>query len=481
MTNSKILSSLFWKFFERCGAQVVQLIVQIILARLLLPEDYGVVAIVTIFISIASVFIQSGFNTALIQKKQVNNTDYSSVLYLSLVVALIIYIILYFTAPIIADFYDQDILVSVLRVLSLNLFTGAILSIYHAIIARKMEFKKNFFCSLISIVISGILGIILAYKNFGVWALVFQQLISNTLLVLVFMFVIRWKPKLTFSFKRVKSLFSYGWKLLCSSLIENIYGNLYDLVIGKKYSTSALAYYNKGKTFPYLVINNINTSISTVLLPAMSANQDDKQIVKNMTRRSITIGSYLIFPLMFGLAAVAKPLVSILLTDKWLECVPFLQILCFSYAFYPIHTANLQAINSIGRSDIFLKLEIIKKVVGITILIITIPLGLYAMALGQILMSLISTFINAFPNRKLLDYRYTEQLKDIFPSLLISTIMGLSVYLLLLLGLNNILTITLQFLLGVILYVFLSYIFKNSSFNYILNEFKKILKRKNIS
>lgn len=477
MTNNKVLSSLFWKFFERCGAQLVQLIVQIVLARLLLPEDYGVIAIVSIFITIAGVFVQTGFNTALIQKKEVNNIDYSSVLYLSLFVSLILYLILFFTAPLVANFYNQDILIPVLRVLSLTLFTGAIISIYNAIIARKMEFKKYFFCSIVSIILSGIIGIILAYKNFGVWALVYQQIISNLILVFVLMFVIKWRPKLVFSIKRLKSLFSYGWKLLCSSLIETIYVNLYDLVIGKKYNASSLAYYNKGKTFPYLVINNVNTSISTVLLPAMSVNQDNMQTVKNMTRRSITIGSYILFPLMFGLAAVAKPLISILLTDKWLECVPFMQILCVSYAFFPIHTANLQAINSIGRSDIFLKLEIIKKVLGITILVITIPLGLYAMAIGQIVNSVISTFINAFPNKKLLNYQYTEQIKDILPSLLISLIMGIVVYSLLFLKLTNILTILLQVIIGIIIYIGLSFIFKVESFTYILNKIKEFLKK----
>lgn len=474
--QTNVFSSFIWKFLERTGTYLVQFIIQIILARILLPDDYGIVAIATVFIALANVFIQTGFNTSLIQQKEVTDVDYSSVLYLSLLIALIIYIIIFFTSPFIANFYGNDLISPVLRVLSLTLFLGAFNSIQTAYIARTMQFKKNFICSFISIIISGIVGIYLAYSGYDIWALVVQQLLNMLLLIIVLLFAIEWKPKLLFSFKRVKILFSYGWKLLCSALIDTLYNNIYDLIIGKKYTTSDLAYYNRGKQFPYAIVSNVNGSISTVLLPAMSKKQDDRMVVKDMTRRAILISSFIMFPMMIGLAIIAKPLVLLILTEKWLECVPFLQILCFSYALWPIHTANLQAVNAIGRSDIFLKLEITKKIVGIVILIITIPMGLYAMAFGQIIAGIISSFINAFPNKKLLNYSYIEQIHDLCPIIFISLIMGVLIYPILYLPFGNLQIILLQCIIGVVVYFLLAYIFKIDTFKYIFSILKKIRK-----
>jgi len=477
MQSKKIISSLIWKFLERGGTQVVQFIIQIILARLLLPEDYGVIAIVTIFITIANVFVQSGFNTALIQKKKIDDLDLSSVFYLSLFVAILLYILLFFTAPFIASFYSQPILVPVFRVLSITMLFGAVNSIQQAVVARNLEFKKYFFTSLFGIAASAIVGIIIAYKGFGVWALVAQQLINIILVTITLFFVVKWRPKLLFSIKRVKKLLSYGWKILCSGLIDTIYRNLYDLVIGKKYSSASLAYYNRGKQFPTVIIQNIDSSINSVMLPVLSKEQDDKEKVKRIMRRSIVTSSFLIFPISVGLTVVAEPMVRLLLTDKWLECIPFLQLLSISYAFWPIHTANLQAINSIGRSDIFLKLEIVKKIIGVVVLIVTLPMGLIPMAIGQVVTSLIFTFINSYPNRKLLNYKYLEQIKDILPSFLISVVMGIAVYSIIFLGLNNIITLLLQVLVGILIYIGLAYIFKLECFNYLLNMLKSMLKK----
>ena len=475
--SNKVLSSFIWKFLERSGTHVIQFILQIILARILSPNDYGVVSIVTIFITLANVFIQSGFNTALIQKKDVDTLDYSSAFYLSFFVATVLYITIFITSPIIAKFYDNSLLIPILRVLSITLFFGVFNSIQHAIISKKMQFKKYFISSLISIIGSGILGICLAYSGFGVWALVFQQLSNIIINVVVQFIIVKWHPKLLFSFKRVKVLFSYGWKLLCSSLIDNLYTHVYDLVIGKKYTVSDLAFYNRGKQFPYFIVSNVNSSISSVLLPVMSNNQDDYCTVKKMTRRAIIVSSYIMIPMMFGLVVVAKPMVSFILTDKWLPCVPFLQMLCFSYVLWPVHTANLQAINAIGRSDIFLKLEIIKKIIGIIILIITIPLGLHIMAVGQIFSSVISSFINAYPNKKLLNYGYKEQIKDILPATILSFGMMILISLISLLKLNNVVTIFVQVISGIIIYIFLSHLFKLEGYVYLLNIMKKFRKK----
>jgi len=477
-TKSQIISSLFWKLMERGGSQGIQFIVQIILARLLVPNDYGMIALIAIFITIANVFVQSGFNTALIQKKDVNETDFSSVFYLSLFVASVLYLILFFTAPLIASFYDVHQLISVLRVLSITLFLGAFNSIQNAIISRKMQFKKLFFSSLGAILISGTIGITLAYKGLGVWALVAQQLINQFMVTVILWVTVKWRPKLVFSFERVKGLFAYGWKLLVSSLIDTFYMNLRSLIIGKIYNPATLAFYNRGDQFPQIIVSNINGSIQSVMLPALASEQDNRQRVKEMVRRSIVTSSFVLFPMMVVLAVIAEPLVKILLTDKWLPCVPFLQVFCASYALWPIHTANLQAINALGRSDIFLKLEIAKKIVGITILGISIYFGVYAIAIGTLISGIISTFINAYPNLKLLNYSYKEQWKDIMPSLILSLVMGVIIYNFIWFNMPSLITLILQVCVGGIIYILMAKIFKLECYTYLVLTVKQMFFKK---
>ena len=474
-TNSNILSSLFWKLMERGGTQGIQFIVQIILARLLSPEEYGIIAIVMVFILLANVFVESGFNTALIQKKDADEVDFSSVLYLSLGVATILYVVIFFTAPFIASFYDQTILIQVLRVLSITIFIGAFNSIQNAYVARNMLFKKLFTSSLGSVMISGVVGIIAAYSGLGVWALVLQQLTSQLAVAVILWFTVKWRPHIIFSTTRVKSLFSYGSKLLAAGLLDTLYSNLRTLIIGRMYTPSMLGYYNRGQQFPQLIVSNINGSIQSVMLPALSAHQDDRKRVKEMMRRAVVSSSFLIFPMMVGMAVVAEPLVKIVLTEKWLPAVPFLQIACFTFALWPIHTANLQAINAMGRSDIFLRLEIIKKIMGLIVLGVSLPFGVYAIAIGGIFSGLIGTFINAYPNKELLNYSYKEQGLDIMPSLLISLIMGGIVYLF---NFSNILAwqiLILQIVSGGIIYILLAKIFKIESFTYLVGTMKQLI------
>ena len=310
----------------------------------------------------------------------------------------------------------------------------------------------------------------------GVWALVIQQVFNTAVDTIILWITVKWRPKWMFSFRRLKSLLSYGWKLLVSSLIDTVYNDIRQLIIGKKYTSSDLAFYNKGKSFPNMVVTNINTAIDSVLLPTMSAEQDNRERVKAMTRRSITISCYVLVPIMVGLGVCAEPLISLLLTDKWLECVPFLRIFCFTYAFYPIHTANLNATKAMGRSDMFLKMEIIKKVVGMTVLLTTMWFGVMAMAYSLLFTTITSQIINSWPNKKLLDYSYLEQLKDISPSLIASVLMGVFLYLIQFLGLSNILTLFIQVVSGVVIYIALSKFFHIESFNYILYVVKKIIK-----
>lgn len=481
ITKSKILGSLFWKLMERGGTQGILFIVQVVLARLLLPEDFGAIAVISVFISLGQVFVQSGFNTALIQNKDVNEVDFSSVFYLSLAAAFLLYVFIYFAAPYIGEFYSQPVLVPALRVLSITLFIGAFSSIQNAFIARNMLFKRLFASSIGAISLSGIIGIIAAYRGWGVWALVAQQLINQLTLAGVLWFTLDWRPRLIFSYERVKTLFAYGSKLLASALLDTFYRDLRTLIIGVMYNPEMLGFYNRGQQFPNIVVANIDGSIQSVLLPTLSAHQDNRARVKEMMRRAIVTSSFFIFPMMIGMAAVAEPLVKIVLTDKWLPAVPFLRIFCISYALMPIHTANLQALNAMGRSDIFLKLEIMKKVIGFLILGISLPFGVYAIAVGQVFSGIIATFINAYPNKQLLDYSYREQWLDLMPSLLAAIDMGALVYSFNYLGFIGWKLLILQVGFGICLYFMLAKVFKIESLNYLVKTALQVLnKRKEV-
>lgn len=474
---NKIFSGLIWKFLERFGTVGIQFVIQIILARILSPDDYGSIALITVFISVSNVFIQTGFNTALIQRQDINEDDYSSVFWISIIVSIICYIVLFITSPMIAKFYSITILENVLRVLGITLFFGAYNSIQIAKISKAFEFKKLFYSSIIAIFCSGIIGIFLAYNNFGVWALVWQQLLNQIFITFILQIQIKWKLKFKININRIKTLFDFGSKILLSSLIDVLYNNLYNLVIGKVYSSEQLGYYNRADQFPNLIVNNVNGAIQSVILPAMSEKQDDINIVREMVRKAMSLSSYIIFPLMIGLAACAKPIVLLLLTDKWLPCVPYIQMLCFSYMLWPIHTANLQAINALGHSDIFLKLEIIKKLIGIISLLISIPFGVITMVFMKIITGIISSFINSFPNKKLLQYSFFHQFIDILPSLVISLIMGGIVfcidYLISLTNLHLVIRIFIDVCVGGIVYFLLSIVTKNSNFSYLIKLLKK--------
>ena len=475
--KSKVFSGLFWKFGERIAAQLISLIVSIILARLLLPADYGAVALVMVFITIANVFVSSGFGNALIQKKDADNLDFSSVFYINIALSLVLYAIIFICAPFIAQFYDMEILSPALRVLGIRIPIAAINTVQQAYVSRNMLFKRFFWSTLFGTLASGVVGVVMAYHGFGVWALVAQYLVNTSVDTIVLWFTVRWRPNLAFSWKRAKSLLSFGWKILVSGLIDTGYNQLRSLVIGKMYTSSDLAYYNQGDKYPSLIVVNINTSISSVLFPAMSQHQDNREKVKQITRRAIQVSSYVMWPLMLGLAVVAEPLVSLVLTDKWLPCVPYLRVFCFTYGLWPIHTSNLQALNAIGRSDLFLKLEIIKKTMGIIALLISMQFGPLAMARSLIITGIISTIINSAPNRKLLNYSYFEQMKDLLPSLGLSIVMAVIIYPISLLGLSDFLTIVLQVALGIIIYVIESKISKQPSFNYLLGLIKEKRKK----
>ena len=473
MGKGKVISNFIWRFAERCGAQGVSFIVSIVLARLLAPEMYGTIALVTVFTTVLNVFVDSGLGNALIQKKDADEIDFSTVFYFNLTICLFLYAAVFAVAPAIARFYNDLELVPIIRVLSLTIVISGIKNVQQAYVSRTLQFKRFFFSTLGGTIGAAIIGITMAYKGFGVWALVIQQIFNATVDTLILWVTVKWRPKAVFSFERLKGLASYGWKLLVSSLLDTVYNNVRQLIIGKLYSAADLAYYNKGKQFPNLVITYVNVAIDSVLFPVISANQDDTAQVKKMTRRAIQTSSFVIWPVVMGLAACAESIVKILLTEKWLPCVPYLQIFCFTYGFWPIHTANLNAIKAVGRSDIFLKLEIIKKVIGIASILISMPFGVMPMALAYMATAPLSAFVNATPNRKLLGYKYREQIMDMFPSMLLSFIMAVAVLMVGCIRINLFLTLVIQIIVGVLVYLCGAVLFKIDSLNYILRIIKK--------
>lgn len=476
--NKGVFSNFIWRFAERCGAQLVQFVVSIVLARILMPSAYGTVALINVFISVLNVFVRCGLGIALIQKKDADEVDFSTVFYTNIVFCTFLYLLLFLSAPIIVDFYDMPEMAAPIRVVGLTLIVSGVKNVQSAYVSRNMMFKRFFFATLGGTMGAAVIGIGMAVAGFGVWALIAQSLFNNAVDTIILWVTVKWRPKKCFSFDRLKGLFSYGWKMLASGLLDTLYNNLRTLIIGKLYSSSDLAYYNKGKTWPNLVIENVNSSIDSVLLPTMSKAQDNAMQVKSMTRRAMKISTYVIAPFMMGLAFVAEPLTRLVLTDKWLPCVPFMRIFCITYMFYPVHTANLNAIKAVGRSDMFLRLEIIKKVIGITVLLATMRFGVMVMAYSLLFTSVTSQIINSWPNRKLLNYSYLEQLKDILPGILLAVFMGVCISTVQWLHLPVILELGLQVALGVIIYIGLSKLLKLDSFEYLLALVKSMINRR---
>lgn len=468
-------SNFFWRFAERCGAQLVQFIVSIVLARLLLPETFGTVALVLVIAQIFQVFVDSGLGNALIQKKDADDLDFSSVFWFNVVWCLVLYVIIYAAAPLFASFYKAATLTSVIRVLCVTVIISGLKNVQQAYVSRTMQFKKFFFATLGGTIASAFAGIGLAYAGFGVWAIVAQKLVNLSIDTIVLWLTVKWRPKFIFSFDRLKGLISFGWKLLASALLDTVYTNLRQLVIGRMYTTSDLAYYNQGYKFPEVISTNINTSIDSVLLPTMSQEQDDKARVKAMTRRAITISTYIMAPMMMVLVFCADTVVALVLTNKWMPCVSFMRIFCITFMFYPIHTANLNAIKAIGRSDIFLKLEVAKKVVGMVLLFSTMWFGVEVMAYSMLVGSLISQIINAWPNRRLLNYGYLEQIKDIIPSVALAVVMGICVWFVGRISMPLIIKLLVQVTVGIVIYLFASYMMRIEPFMYLWNLIKSKL------
>lgn len=476
--KKNVINNFLWRFMERCGAQGVSLVVSIVLARLLGPDVYGTVALVTVFMLIMQVFVDSGMGNALIQKKDADDLDFSSVFWFNMAMCSLLYIVMFIAAPFIAAFYSTPELTPVVRVLSLMLVISGMKNVQQAYVSRHLLFKKFFFATLGGTLAAAVVGIAMAYFGFGVWALVAQMLVNAAADTAILWITVEFRPKKGFSAERLKGLFSYGWKLLASGLLDTVYNELRQLIIGKIYTKADLAQYNQGQRFPQFIVTNINSSIDSVLLPTMSNAQDDPAAVRSMTRRAIKTSTYIIMPFMTGLAVCAEPMVRLMLDEQWMPCVPFLRIFCFSFAFYPIHTANLNAIKAMGRSDLFLILEIVKKIVGLAAILSTMWISVMAMAYSLFFTSVFSQIINAWPNKKLLGYSYLSQLRDMLPQIGISLGMGAVVFCVQFLWLNDIVTLAIQIPLGAAVYWGLSRFFRVESYTYVVNTAKGYLRKR---
>ena len=477
MASGKVVSNFLWRFMERIGARLVSFVVSIILARLLLPSDYGTVALVYVFIAIFDIFVNAGLGSALIQKKDADDTDFSTVFFANICFCFILYFMCFALAPAISRFYSKPELTPMLRVCGIMLLISGVKNVQTAYVSKTMQFKRFFFATLGGTLFSAVVGIVMAYQGYGAWALIAQNLTNHAIDTIILWITVKWRPRRSFSIKRLKGLFSFGWKILAAAVINAIYNRLRTLIIGKVYTSDDLAYYNRGNHWPNLIVENANTAFDSVLFPSLSNVQDDIDQAKRMTKRAIVVSSYVIMPLMVGLAVCAVPVVRLILTDKWLPSVYFMRVFCAAYAFYPIHTANINAIKAMGRSDLILKLEVIKKVLGILAVAATMFVSVKAMALSLLFISLAELIINSWPNSKLLGYGFWEQMKDLFPQALLAMVMGLLIYCVSFAGFKEIVTLMIQVALGIFVYVSGSVMFRIESFYYCKKTVLALLKK----
>lgn len=471
-----IISSFGWAFAERFATQISSFIVSLVLARLLDPSVYGLLAMANSCIAIINAATLTGFGTRLIQKKDATDVDFSSTLIISFCVGLVAYAITFALAPSVSRFFGNTDLVKVIRVLGLILVSSSICIVQRAYITRKMQFKLFFFSSLVTSVVSAIIGILLAYYGFGIWALVAQTLTKSITDIIVIAFVCDWKPSFSFSVDSVKDVCKFGWKIVISSIADALYGQSRSIIVGKFYTASDLAYYDKGLQFPNLVVTNIDTTIANVLVPVLSKAQDDLPSLKKMVRVSLRMSSYIIFPLLIGMMVCAPSIVEVFLSSKWMPSVPYMRLLCFALMFRPLQTANLQGVIALGRSDTYLKITIVQKLTGVAVLIASVLLfdSPVAIAASEIVAYLFFELILIFPNISLLHYSVFEKLHDIVPQLLFSLIMGLIVWFIGRIQLSNGLILILQILIGALCYYILSFSLKPQGWLDIVQILKSI-------
>lgn len=467
--KEKAVSGIFWSSIERISFQSVQFIIGIIMARLLSPSDFGIIGMLTVFLAISQTFIDSGFSNALIQKKKRTEEDLSTVFYFNVLISVVLYMLIYFSAPLFSVFYNMTELILVLRVISFNLIFIALCAVHRTILTIRIDFKTQSKASLTAVLISGIIGILAAYRGFGVWSLVIQSVLNAFLNMFFLYYLVKWKPLKVFSIDSFKSLFSFGSKLFASNLIHTIYTNLYTLVIGSYFSTSKLGFYSRADQLAQFPSSNLSGILQRVTFPILCSIQDDNDQLRAVYRKYLRLTAYIMFPLMMGLAALSTPLIRLLLTDKWLEASLLLKMLCFSLMWDPVSIVNLNLLYVKGRSDLVLRLEVFKKTIAIAILFASIPFGLLGMCFGRVVYAFIAVFINSHYTEKLIKISYYDQMKDLLPSLMLSLVMGFLVYGITILLSNLWLQMIIGTVVGFIFYIMLSKFLRFSSFQEIFH------------
>ncbi len=478
MNNKNVLSSILFKAIERFSVKIIGLVIGIVLARILEPGVFGQLAVIMVFINLSQVFIQTGFSTSLVQRKDVMEKDYSTAFYISGLISLVLVGVLWFTAPLISRFYEYDEILLPLRIYAFILPIGAFHSIQLAKAQKEMRFKQMVVVSLLASVLSGALGIYISYAGGGLWALI-AYFGSNTIFAVIGMFfVVHWMPRPQFSKERAKLLFGYGWKILVAALLCSLYSDVRTLLIGKRFTDKDLGYYNKARQFPEVVSNALDVSIQSVMLPTLSNVQDNRVAMKGMLRRSLTMGCFVIMPVMFGFSAIAENFILVLLTDKWAESIPYMRILCIADATIPILTSNLIAIKALGRSDTYMHLEILRRIIMLAILVVTVILfpTVKAIALSWVVSSYIDCLLAMLPMKRFLDYSIPEQLKDIGKSFFAAVLMGAFAYFVgWILPWSRIVVTVVQIVSSAIAYIVLSLLMKNESLFYLMDKIRRLL------
>ena len=471
--KQKTAKGILWSTVERFSVQGVQFIIMIVMARLLTPHDYGLIGMLAIFIAVAQSLIDSGFSQALIRKQDRTEVDNNTVFYFNIVVSALLYLILYVSAPLVADFYNTPQLCSVMRVVCLSIIFNSLAVVQRALLTIKIDFKTQAKAALTAAVTSGVVGITMAYHGFGVWSLVTQQLFNLGINTSLLWLLSKWRPKRLYSWQSFHELFAFGSKLLASGLLDTLYRNIYPIVIGKLFSASSLGHYSRAHQFAEFPSSNLTGIMQRVTYPVLCSIQEDDKRLEKVYRKFLKLSAFIIFPMMLGLSAVARPFIRVAIGEQWEFCAVLLQIICFSMMWYPIHAINLNLLQVKGRSDLFLRLEIIKKILGISVLCVTAPFGLVCMCYGQIFNSIVALVINTYYTGKLIHIGFLKQMRDLLPTLLLSFSMFILV-----LFVTGLIDATLWKLLagaliGMIYYVSCSFLFRFSELKEILSLLQK--------
>ncbi len=476
--KQKTVSSLAWKLFERGGYLLIQLVVQIVLARLLSPTEFGLLAIILVFINVGNIIVQSGLGTALVQSSKVDDSDFSTVFWISFGISLLLYLVIFFAAPAIALFYESEVLVWPLRVVALALVIGAYNATQVAKVQRELVYKKFFWATLASVLVSGTAGIATALLGAGIWALAIQQIVYQLTYCVVLAVQVDWKPRLVFNPQRAGVLFKFGWKLLASSLLDLGYQNLSDLAVGRQFGVSKLGLVSQGKKYPNALFSMIDCAIRSVLFSVVSRAQKDIASVKRIVRRFLKTSTYLVIPFMVFFAVVAGPLIQLLLGEQWQGCVPFFQMYCIIFALYPILDINIDATNGVGRSDLCLKLQIVKTAFGVLMLLFTcfVLQDVYAVVLGYLIALLFSIIVTALPNKRVVCYSFSEQIRDAGPAILLTLSATAAALPIALIGLWPVVQILVQFVVMAAVYLLLSRLFHVEEFSYLVSMSKDLLR-----